>query len=86
MPSLCTIVVDLSVGCRCGRVVDGVLYQQVRDLDETANRLMNTHPDQAQSIYEHQKEINERWNLLTGKVSRNVTGTSRHDDDVTIID
>ena len=41
---------------------------QVKDLDETATRLMKTHPDQHQSIYEHQKEINERWNTLTAKV------------------
>ena len=40
---------------------------KVRELDETANRLMQTHPDQAQSIFEHQKEINERWNDLTAK-------------------
>ena len=45
------------------------LNDKVRDLDETANRLMNTHPDQAQSIYEHQKEITDRWNLLTAKVT-----------------
>ena len=44
------------------------LGEKVKELDETANRLMQTHPDQAQSIYEHQKEINDRWNLLTQKV------------------
>jgi len=40
----------------------------VKELDETANRLMQTHPDQAQSIYDHQKEINESWNALTTMV------------------
>jgi spectrin alpha len=43
------------------------LGEKVKELDETANRLMQTHPDQAESIYEHQKEINDRWNLLTQK-------------------
>lgn len=43
------------------------LGEKVKELDETANRLMQTHPDQAQSIFEHQKEINERWNELTAK-------------------
>ncbi|KAL3872184.1 hypothetical protein ACJMK2_040130 [Sinanodonta woodiana] len=43
------------------------LGEKVRDLDETAKRLMMTHPDQSESIYEHQKEINEMWNELTSK-------------------
>ena len=43
---------------------------QVRELDEIANRLMQTHPDQAQSIYEHQKDINEAWNQLTAKADQ----------------
>ena len=43
------------------------LNDKVKELDETAKRLMNTHPDQQTSIYEHQTEINEHWNLLTGK-------------------
>ena len=42
---------------------------QVRDLDNNAQRLMQTHPDQAESIYEHQTEINEMWNTLTIKVT-----------------
>jgi len=37
-------------------------------LDETAKRLMMTHPDQGEQIYEHQTEINEMWNDLTAKV------------------
>ena len=41
--------------------------EKVKELDETANRLMMTHPDQAQSIYDHQKEINDHWNQLTQK-------------------
>ena len=45
------------------------LNDKVKDLDEAANRLMATHPEQAQSIFEHQKEINESWNTLTQKVS-----------------
>ncbi|KAK7505097.1 hypothetical protein BaRGS_00003667 [Batillaria attramentaria] len=43
------------------------LGEKVRDLDNNAQRLMQTHPDQAESIYEHQTEINEMWNSLTVK-------------------
>ncbi|KAJ8300491.1 hypothetical protein KUTeg_022010 [Tegillarca granosa] len=43
------------------------LGEKVRDLDETAQRLMQTHPEQAESIYEHQVQINEMWNTLTAK-------------------
>lgn len=41
--------------------------EKVKDLDDTAQRLMQTHPDQAQSIYDHQREINDQWNALTQK-------------------
>ena len=44
------------------------LGEKVKELDETANKLMQTHPDQAQFIFDHQKEINDRWNELTQKV------------------
>jgi len=43
------------------------LGEKVRELDDTAQRLMQTHPDQAENIYEHQTEINEMWNALTIK-------------------
>ncbi|XP_076454932.1 LOW QUALITY PROTEIN: spectrin alpha chain-like [Babylonia areolata] len=43
------------------------LGQKVRDLDGNAQRLMQTHPDQAEGIYEHQTEVNEMWNTLTVK-------------------
>ncbi|XP_060596253.1 spectrin alpha chain, non-erythrocytic 1-like isoform X2 [Ruditapes philippinarum] len=43
------------------------LGEKVRDLDESAKRLMMTHPDQGEQIYEHQTEINEMWNELTAK-------------------
>ncbi|XP_062606729.1 spectrin alpha chain-like isoform X6 [Saccostrea cucullata] len=43
------------------------LGEKVRDLDESAKRLMQTHPDQAEQIYEHQRDINEQWNTLTQK-------------------
>ena len=45
-------------------------FYQVRELDDTAQRLMQTHPDQAEGIYEHQTEINEMWNALTIKVEQ----------------
>ncbi|KAL5013103.1 hypothetical protein ScPMuIL_011654 [Solemya velum] len=43
------------------------LGDKVRDLDDSAKRLMQTHPDQAESVYDHQREINEMWNTLTAK-------------------
>ncbi|WAR30771.1 SPTCA-like protein [Mya arenaria] len=46
------------------------LGEKVRDLDDTAKRLMMTHPDQGEQIYEHQTEINEMWNELTGKADQ----------------
>ena len=66
---------DLSTVQRMQRKHEGLerdlaaLGEKVKELDETANRLMQTHPDQAQSIYDHQKEINERWNQLTQKAT-----------------
>jgi len=41
--------------------------EKVKDLDDTAQRLMLTHPDQEQSIYEHQREINDLWSGLAHK-------------------
>jgi spectrin alpha len=67
---------DLATVMRLRRKHDGIerdlaaLGEKVQELDETANRLMQTHPDQAQSIYDHQKEINERWNDLTSKAEQ----------------
>ncbi|CAG2257396.1 SPTA [Mytilus edulis] len=43
------------------------LGEKVRDLDESAKRLMQTHPEQAEQIYEHQRQINEQWNTLTAR-------------------
>ena len=66
---------DLATVQRLQRKHEGVerdlaaLGEKVRQLDEKANTLMQTHPEQADQIYEHQKEINERWNTLTAKVS-----------------
>ena len=45
------------------------LGDKIRQLDETANRLMQTHPDSADVIYAKQAEINEQWTQLTAKVS-----------------
>lgn len=44
------------------------LGDKIRQLDETANRLMQTHPDAADTIYGKQREINELWTQLTAKV------------------
>lgn len=43
------------------------LGEKVRQLDELANKLLNTHPEQAENIYGKQKELNEEWSLLTRK-------------------
>ncbi|KAK6196167.1 hypothetical protein SNE40_001445 [Patella caerulea] len=43
------------------------LGEKVIDLDEMSKRLMQTHPDQAETIHEHQTEINVQWNALTAK-------------------
>jgi len=41
--------------------------EKVKDLDDTAERLMQSHADQKQSIYEHQREINDVWSGLAHK-------------------
>ncbi len=64
---------DLSTVQRMQRKHEGLerdlaaLGDKVKELDDTANRLMEGHPDQAQGIYDHQKDINQRWNALTEK-------------------
>lgn len=45
------------------------LGDKIRSLDETANRLMQTHPESAQQTYEKQTEINEEWKNLTQKAN-----------------
>ncbi|XP_032452714.1 spectrin alpha chain isoform X2 [Nasonia vitripennis] len=43
------------------------LGDKIKQLDETANRLMQSHPDTAEQTYTKQKEINEEWTQLTAK-------------------
>ncbi|XP_071033294.1 spectrin alpha chain [Parasteatoda tepidariorum] len=45
------------------------LGDRIRSLDDTASRLMQTHPDSAELIYIKQKEINEEWTQLTAKAN-----------------
>lgn len=45
------------------------LGDKIRSLEETANRLMQTHPEAAQSIYDKQNEINQQWIKLTSKAN-----------------
>ncbi|XP_050699362.1 spectrin alpha chain-like isoform X2 [Eriocheir sinensis] len=45
------------------------LGDKIRQLDETANRLMQTHPEAADTIYGKQREINELWTQLTAKAN-----------------
>lgn len=45
------------------------LGDKIKQLDETANRLMASHPDTAEVTYQKQKEINEEWTQLTAKAN-----------------
>ncbi|UYV70522.1 SPTAN1 [Cordylochernes scorpioides] len=45
------------------------LADRIRHLDETASRLMQTHPESADTIYTKQKEINEDWAQLVSKAT-----------------
>lgn len=42
---------------------------QIRQLDEQATRLMQTHPETADQTYAKQLEINETWQQLTTKAN-----------------
>lgn len=43
------------------------LEGKIRKLDDTANRLMQSHPEQAEQTYEKQTEINREWTMLNNK-------------------
>lgn len=43
------------------------LGERIRELDDVSQRLMNTHPDQAESIYQKQIKIQNAWTELTQK-------------------
>ncbi|XP_065169865.1 spectrin alpha chain isoform X2 [Atheta coriaria] len=45
------------------------LGDKIRQLDETANRLVQTHPESAEMTLEKQREINEEWTQLTAKAT-----------------
>ncbi len=45
------------------------LGDKIKQLDETARRLMQTHPESADQTYEKQREINEEWTQLTAKAN-----------------
>ncbi|KAF4520896.1 hypothetical protein B566_EDAN010311 [Ephemera danica] len=45
------------------------LGDKIRQLDETAQRLMQSHPDTAEQTYAKQLEINEAWTQLTAKAN-----------------
>lgn len=45
------------------------LRDKIRQLDETANRLMQSHPDTAEQTYTKQKEINEMWDQIITKAA-----------------
>ena len=45
------------------------LGDKIKQLDETATRLMQSHPDTAEQTYVKQKEINEEWTQLTAKAN-----------------
>lgn len=45
------------------------LGDKIRSLDETASRLMQSHPESAESTYTKQSEINSEWTELTAKAN-----------------
>lgn len=45
------------------------LRDKIRQLDETANRLMQSHPDTADQTYAKQKEIQEEWQQIMTKAN-----------------
>ncbi|XP_022904899.1 spectrin alpha chain isoform X3 [Onthophagus taurus] len=45
------------------------LEDKIKQLEETATRLMQTHPESAEQTYTKQKEINELWSQLTAKAN-----------------
>ncbi|KRY60696.1 Spectrin alpha chain [Trichinella britovi] len=45
------------------------LGDKIRQLDETANRLRQTHPEAAEQIYDLQLQLNDRWSALTSKAN-----------------
>nr|BAN20944.1 spectrin [Riptortus pedestris] len=45
------------------------LGDKIRQLDETATRLMQSHPETAEQTYAKQKDINEEWTQLTAKAN-----------------
>lgn len=45
------------------------LGDKIRQLDDTANRLMSTHGDSADATYSKQREINEAWHQLQARAN-----------------
>ncbi|XP_055377124.1 spectrin alpha chain isoform X3 [Condylostylus longicornis] len=45
------------------------LRDKIKQLDDTANRLMQSHPDTAEQTYTKQKEINEMWDQIITKAT-----------------
>lgn len=43
------------------------LGERIRELDDVSQRLMNTHPDQSEAIYQKQIKIQNAWTELTQK-------------------
>lgn len=46
------------------------LGERIRELDEVSQRLINTHPDQAEQIYQKQISIQQAWTELTQKADQ----------------
>jgi spectrin alpha len=65
---------DLASVKRLQRKHDGferdldALGERVRELDDVSQRLINTHPDEAEAIYQKQIKIQQAWTDLTQKV------------------
>uniref|UniRef100_A0A915I8Y9 SH3 domain-containing protein n=1 Tax=Romanomermis culicivorax TaxID=13658 RepID=A0A915I8Y9_ROMCU len=45
------------------------LGEKIKQLDDAADRLCQTHPDAAKQIYELQRQLNDQWVFLTSKAN-----------------
>lgn len=44
--------------------------KKVSDLEDTAQELVQTYPDQEKSIFEHHEELNKQWNAFSKELSK----------------
>lgn len=65
-----TIIFLVSTGKHEGLERDlAALGDKIRQLEDTANRLMATHSDSAEATYSKQREINDAWHQLQARAN-----------------